>query len=188
MGKAPRPRYCRRCPGRLLLAECAHSKNGGPPLIDENPSNDIAATPPAVDAPTSILMIEPVVATAIPAAQGLASLGPSSLGLVDDSQIDPTLLEISKRIRVTAKNPVHGYVEGCSRGTQPYSVRRPISLRPAIMESGKATKRYYREVNNIIAQCERLGKETGCLILLNAQHLNATGPGLTFSLRRQMDI
>ena len=88
----------------------------------------------------------------------------------DDNNLPPSSPQTptGTRVRVTAQNPVFGFVEGAMRGNQKLGkyvftiiisaliwtteIRRPNMLRPRITDRATATKRFHRELNNIITR------------------------------------
>ncbi|TFK60867.1 hypothetical protein BDN72DRAFT_864040 [Pluteus cervinus] len=189
MGRAPRLRRCRRCPGHQLLTECAHSKSKGSVEVDvphglsqvDSPAGGSQAPGPLIppDGPTP----SPMVGVDDSNQGPMVSASPG----VQPEMASPIASDKPPRVRVTSKNAAHGYVEGCSRGSEPYRIRRPRALRNAMVDVHEATKRYYREINIIIARCERISRETGCYVLFNAQHMNSQTAPITFASGRLLN-
>ncbi|KAF8697716.1 hypothetical protein AX14_001274 [Amanita brunnescens Koide BX004] len=119
----------------------------------------------------------------------VADVDQSSDNLTHENyDLPPSSPQTPTRVRVTAQNPAFGVVEGAMRGSQKLGkyvftishilltliwtteIRRPNMLRPRMMDRATATKRFHRELNNIIARCERLSQETNCWLVLAAQH------------------
>ncbi|TFK61110.1 hypothetical protein BDN72DRAFT_863855 [Pluteus cervinus] len=140
--------------------------------------HNVLTSPPAEATPETLATVIQVDDSLIDPRLRAMSANPSSVNIEPESDLK------QPRIRISEQNPLYGYVEGCSRGSQPYKLLRPRRLRTSIANISDARKRYYRVMNEIIAKCECLGRETGCYILLNAQRLNASGAPLTFASGR----
>lgn len=111
----------------------------------------------------------------------VADVDQSSDNLTHENyDLPPSSPQTPTRVRVTAQNPAFGVVEGAMRGSQKLGkyvftishilltliwtteIRRPNMLRPRMMDRATATKRFHRELNNIIARVRPLPHKISC--------------------------
>ncbi|KAF6742532.1 hypothetical protein DFP72DRAFT_1081836 [Ephemerocybe angulata] len=208
------PQRCRKCPGRPLRSECAHSRAGREKLAlddrhdteeSEEPQNAIPAPPPyeapQPDPDTDHIMandsdgaqveipIDPVLL-----AESFSTPEPPENPSTPSTPVPSQASSVSsspqvpsrrtRRARASNVNPLYDVVRGVGRGSEELRMARVRPIKAPIRNQKAAVKYYDYAVKDLMCRAESIANATGCWLYVAMQHPSSRTPFTHYASRK----